>query len=239
MKITYIYHSCFSVELKEAVLIFDYFQGDIPKFPKDKPIYMFASHKHGDHYDKKIFNLVDQYENIHFILSNDIKMNEKYMMRLNIPQKAWDKIEYVAKNKSYVLNEQLTIDTLRSTDEGVAFMVTAYGHSIYHAGDLNWWTWNGETKAEYEQMTKAFCEEINKIGSRSFEVAFLPLDPRQEDKFYLGFDYFMRHVTTQIAIPMHWWEHPEVMTQLKEHVASQPYRNKIVELRKEGDNYEL
>ena len=36
------------------------------------------------------------------------------------------------------------IRTLKSTDEGVAFLVEAEGKSIYHAGDLNWWYWEGE-----------------------------------------------------------------------------------------------
>ncbi len=33
------------------------------------------------------------------------------------------------------------IRTLRSTDEGVAFVVHYAGKTIYHAGDLNWWHW--------------------------------------------------------------------------------------------------
>ena len=36
------------------------------------------------------------------------------------------------------------IRTLRSTDEGVAFVVHYAGKTIYHAGDLNWWHWEGE-----------------------------------------------------------------------------------------------
>lgn len=31
-----------------------------------------------------------------------------------------------------------------STDEGVAFLVTAEGRTVFHAGDLNWWHWEGE-----------------------------------------------------------------------------------------------
>ena len=33
------------------------------------------------------------------------------------------------------------IRTLRSTDEGVAYLVSYRGKRIYHAGDLNWWHW--------------------------------------------------------------------------------------------------
>ncbi len=46
MKITYIHHSSFSVEFEKAVFLFDYFEGDLPDFPKEKELEVFASHKH-------------------------------------------------------------------------------------------------------------------------------------------------------------------------------------------------
>lgn len=85
MKITYIHHSSFSVELERSVLLFDYFQGEIPEFDPEKSVYVFASHKHHDHYDKKIFELAERYPHILFILSGDIRMNSKYMDRIGIP----------------------------------------------------------------------------------------------------------------------------------------------------------
>lgn len=85
MKITYIHHSSFSVELERSVLLFDYFEGEIPEFDPEKSVYVFASHKHHDHYDKKIFELAERYPHILFILSGDICMNSKYMDRIGIP----------------------------------------------------------------------------------------------------------------------------------------------------------
>ena len=37
LKITYIHHSSFSVELENAVILFDYFKGTLPEFPAGKP----------------------------------------------------------------------------------------------------------------------------------------------------------------------------------------------------------
>ena len=61
MKILFIQHSCFVVEIENKVLIFDWFdkaritgyafQGILPEFSKEKEIYLFASHKHQDHFD--------------------------------------------------------------------------------------------------------------------------------------------------------------------------------------------
>jgi L-ascorbate metabolism protein UlaG (beta-lactamase superfamily) len=238
MKVTYIYHSSFCVELDHSVLLFDYFKGELPKFDPEKEIYVFSSHKHYDHFDKKIFNLALEYQNIQFILSNDIKMNEKYLERSEVPKVAWDKICYVKNNEVYQLKHksaELTLETLKSTDAGVAFILTTNGTTIYHAGDLNWWTWIGETEAEYDEMTKAFQDEMEKIERREFDVAFLPLDPRQEERFYYGLDYFMRHTQTKRAYPMHFWEKPEVIDQLIAMEVSEPYRGQIKKLGHEGD----
>ncbi len=239
MKITYIFHSSFCVELEQCILLFDYFKGTIPQFPSEKKIYVFVSHKHYDHFDRAIFTLASQYPNIQFILSNDLKMNEKYLERMEIPEVAWDKIIYVKKNDIIEFGEDFKVETLRSTDEGVAFIVTTQGKVIYHAGDLNWWTWKGETKEEYETMTKQFQDEIHRIENRYFDVAFLPLDPRQEENYYLGFDYFMKHTNTQKAIAMHFWEQPEVIDKIKQEPEAISYQERIIPFKEEGESYEI
>ena len=38
MKITYIHHSSFMAELDHAVLLFDYFEGNIPETDREKPL---------------------------------------------------------------------------------------------------------------------------------------------------------------------------------------------------------
>lgn len=72
MKITYIYHSGFTVELEKSILIFDYYKGELEKFDPNKQIYVFSSHGHPDHFNKDIFNLSKTYKNVTYILSHDI-----------------------------------------------------------------------------------------------------------------------------------------------------------------------
>ena len=239
MRITYIYHSSFCIELEHSIFLFDYFKGELPKFLKEKELYVLASHKHQDHFDHKVFQLAFEYPKVQFILSNDIRMNEKYMERVGIPKVAWEKIQFIKRNETYQLAKEITLETLKSTDVGVAFIITTEGKCIYHAGDLNWWTWNGETKEEYETMTKAFQSEIARIENRHFDVAFLPLDPRQEDKFYLGMDYFMRHTRTDRAIPMHYWEQPGIIDRFFALPQSEEYRQRIIPMKNEGELYEF
>ena len=46
MKITFIEHSGFMVEMEHTVLLFDYYHGKIPTFDKNKMLYVFVSHSH-------------------------------------------------------------------------------------------------------------------------------------------------------------------------------------------------
>ena len=57
MKVTYIHHSSFLVELEKVLLLFDYFQGNIPELDPEKDLLVFASHRHGDHFSPVIFAL--------------------------------------------------------------------------------------------------------------------------------------------------------------------------------------
>lgn len=247
MKITYIHHSSFSVEFEDekVVLIFDYYKGKIPLYDKDTRIFMFVSHKHFDHYSRKIFDLGNEYQNITFILSKEMKMNEKYMDRWNIPMVSRAKIKYVNYNEKYVFGEVYTnkdllnVQTLKSTDSGVAYIVECFGKSIYHAGDLNWWIWNELPESKNSDMTKRFKQEIDKLCGMSFDVAFLPLDPRQEDKFYWGFDYFMIKCNVKSAFPMHLWEKYEIIETLKQMSISDKYRDKIIDITEEGQTFEV
>ena len=54
MKITWIEHSSFLLELPERVLVLDYFGKSRLPLPANKPVTFLASHHHADHYDKAI-----------------------------------------------------------------------------------------------------------------------------------------------------------------------------------------
>lgn len=117
-------------------------------------------------------------------------------------------------------------------------MVQAEGRSFYHAGDLNWWTWEGEeTKEEYEDMTKRFQREIASIKGRHFDVAFLPLDGRQGSRYGWGFRYFAENVEADWLVPMHFWGDFSVVDRLLEDVSGSFYREKIVVLNCEGETF--
>lgn len=97
------------------------------------------------------------------------------------------------------------IQTLKSTDAGVAFLVECEGRIIYHAGDLNWWHWEGEPDAYNEHMKTAYLKEIEKLKDTPIDVAFVPVDPRLGEQYYYGIDGFAKRVDAKALIPMHCW----------------------------------
>jgi L-ascorbate metabolism protein UlaG (beta-lactamase superfamily) len=228
MEVTYIEHSCFSVELEKVILLFDYYKGGLPNFDEEKTIYVFSSHNHYDHFNISIFQLLKGYPNVKYVLSKDIKkkFGLKFFNTHGVNKDTYEKIEFIDSNKTLEISD-LKIETLNSTDEGVAFIITADNKSIYHAGDLNLWWWNGRDESKNENAREQFEKEIEKIKNRHFDVAFVVLDPRQENQFYLGLDYFMKNTDTDKVYPMHFWNDSSVIEKLKEMNCSEAYRDKI------------
>lgn len=227
MKITYLKHSGYVVEDAGRAMVFDYYEGNLPDFLEAVKLYVFVSHVHYDHFNPQIFQWKDQYPDIQYILSNDIE--EKGFKESCI---------FVGPGQEVVL-DGIKIRTLRSTDEGVAFLVQAGERRIYHAGDLNWWHWEEESRVYNEMMRRRFLHEMEKLEGESVDVAFLPLDPRQEEQYAWGFDYFMRHTRTGCAFPMHFWEEYEVYDRLIEDTRSEPYRQRVMKVSKPQQSFEV
>lgn len=231
MKITYIHHSAFMAETDSACLLFDYFEGALPEIPVEKALYVFASHRHGDHFSEVIFHLAEKYEKIKFILSSDI-------WKKRVPVELRDKAVSLAPDQVWE-DEIIKIETYKSTDEGVAFWCTVDGKEIYHAGDLNHWYWDGEDEEWNRDMTAAYRAEIEKMRGRTADVAFLPLDPRLEKYFYLGIDDFMKVADAKVIFPMHFWEQFDVGARLKVLPCSEDYRDRIAEIESVGQSFEI
>lgn len=216
MNVKFIAHSSFLIEMDKKVLIFDYCKGKLPRFDKEKEVYVFFSHGHEDHFNSEIFDLLSKYEKVFYILSNDIKVEPK------------ENFLFIGPNEERTFRD-LYIKTLKSTDIGVAFLIDVDFKKIYHAGDLNWWHWTGESE-EYNHLAEvSYKEELNKISNERIDVAFVVLDPRQNNEFYMGLDYFMEITNTSKVYPMHMWNHYEVIDKLKNMICSVSYKDKIVD----------
>ena len=226
MKVTYLSHSGFTVEDETAVYVFDYYKGKLPETEGEKPMYVFASHRHKDHFNPEIFEWEKDRPNIQYILSDDIEADPS-PNRLFLPPEKKVKIG------------QIKVETLRSTDEGVAFLVTTKDKRIYHAGDLNWWHWKEESIDYNRNMRKNYQKEIKKLSRKKIDLAFVVLDPRQGGAACSGIDYFMRNVKAGHVFPMHMWKDYGLTDRLLTSEISAGYRNRIHRIWEEGQMVEI
>lgn len=236
MKVTFIQHSCFTVEFENIVILFDYYDGRIPDF-SNKKIYSFTSHKHGDHFSLKLFELEDRYADVVYVMSSDVKVNERYLERKGIDTSIKCKMVTAKKDDEFQV-DGLEIKTLKSTDEGVAFLIKYQDKVIYHGGDLNWWHWLEDSDESKKQMKIDYTREIDKLKNPVIDIAFVPVDSRL-DKYYYGIDYFMRQTKTKNVFPMHLWEDYDLIYRLKKLEQTQEYKDRIIEVNDKGQCFEI
>ena len=224
MRITYIHHSSFLVELKQLSLLFDYFQGDV-KLPEGKPAVIFASHRHGDHFSPVIFDFAKERQDVYYVLSDDIWENRT-------PSGLRERILFAGPGQEFSLPwlSGISVRTFKSTDEGVAFLIRSPEGVIYHAGDLNNWQWEGEPKDWNRNMEVNYRRQLEAMKNEKIDVAFVPLDPRQGKDFYRGMDDFMKMVGAARVFPMHCWDDFTVISRLKAMEESKDYRDRIMEI---------
>ena len=198
MRVTFLDHSGFLVELPSVTLLFDRWKGGLPALRPDVPLLVFASHWHDDHFSPAIFSLnADAY-----ILGG---MDRPWLAKKGASPKTLERCISLSGNATCAPLPGVMVETLPSTDEGVAFLVTCDGQTVFHAGDLNWWHWEGEPdpwNPDMERNFKAFCKPLT---GRRLDLALLPLDPRQNDDGLRGANYFMEVARIRRFIPMHQW----------------------------------
>ena len=125
-----------------------------------------------------VLHWAEKYKNIHYILSKDCKMSPHFLQKHGFPDDIREKITYVSAGEKYQVDD-VKIETLRSTDAGVAFYVETRGATFFHAGDLNDWTWEGAGDLINGRMRREYRTQIKKLAGKPINLAFVPMDPRQ------------------------------------------------------------
>ena len=226
---TYLGHSGFILELPSATLLFDWYQGELPHIRKDKPLYVFISHIHGDHFRWDALSLAGQHPQAQIFLGYDRSMAsipqiDKALKSL--PEGIQDKMScFVGEQRLYSDDGKMLVESLRSTDLGVAFLVQIEGKTIYHAGDLALWT---RPRDEYMQRyvaalvdnpdgqidnyetyvwrnTELFRKCIKPLRGVTVDYGMLPLDPLAGDSGIKTVEEYLAVANFKAWSPMHLW----------------------------------
>jgi L-ascorbate metabolism protein UlaG (beta-lactamase superfamily) len=238
-EVWYLFNSGFAVKLGGRMLIFDYY--NFKPFEKQKgldggvinpvelkglDVTVFASHAHMDHFVPAVLKWGRDIPGLRYVLSYDINAGRT------------PNVTAVYPNAAYMAGD-IRVRTLKSTDEGVAFVAEADGLKIYHAGDLNWWHWEGEPENENKAMGKAYKTEIDKLKGETFDIAFVPVDPRLENEYLWGLDYFMKNCDAKVIFPMHFRNAYSVLDRLCADPAAESYRDRVVRITRRGERFEV
>ena len=215
MTLTYVFHCCFVLETDKSILIFDYWldlNSVVPPFlKKDKPVYVFSSHFHEDHFNSVIFEWRKQREGITYILSKDIYKHRRATKE--------DADVWLAKGGTWS-DGTISVWALGSTDSGVSWIIEIESHRIFHAGDLNNWYARflpeavpGETiySEEFDEDIDPIAHEKQYLGelkdirkiTDSFDVVMFPIDGRIGNGYTLGGRQFIERFKVGLFVPMH------------------------------------
>lgn len=235
----YLYHSGFSIETEQYLLIFDYYLDQVESAEKcrefgaigkkdlstDKKIVIFSSHNHADHFNPVILKWAQIRPDIQYILSSDIPQQNNEI-----------KVQYIDPYQEVQL-EDLYIKAYGSTDIGVSFLVRVDGKKFFHAGDLNCWSWWDDTEQGRKKAEAWFEEEIAKIKGEKIDIAFFPVDPRLQENYSTGAKYFIEQLSPDIFIPMHFDEGYDVIAQFAEEMKA--IHTKVISISERGQKFEF
>ncbi len=198
LEVTYLFNSGFVVKCGRDLLIFDYYLNPTVGLEQlmadSENVWVFSSHRHADHYNPVICDWQERVT--HYFLSDDIRY-ETGVHKI--------KQEKVVFMKPYEQADMKTlqVNSFGSTDEGISFSVEWKGWRIFHAGDLNWWHWKGDTPENIRMAAEGFKTELAKLQHLKLDIAFFPVDSRLEEYRALGAEAFCRTVQVDNLVAMH------------------------------------
>ena len=253
IRVTFVHHDCFVVELNETILVFDYIpkdalmdseppvylHGKMPILPEDKKLFFFVSNGNKDAFSEEIFSYYGKRSDSHFILPKDMGFMTKTKARYGIHGLFNHRIHRVGLRQNYEI-EGLTIYTLNPNTTGVAYLVEAEGITIYHAGDLNWTNWGVEQELYSHLSGSNYKRELKKLQNKHIDLAFVSLDQRLgQAGAKLGFKYFLEHVPSDLVFPMKLFVHYDLIPYLKEDPEIIRLRDKVIDVDREGIVFEI
>lgn len=214
------------METDSAYLLFDYYAGNtaLPDLSPEKPLLVLNSHSHGDHYSQKIFSICDRHKNVRYFPDCGIP----------VPSVEKEKCTFLKPHCIWQIPEiRGSLYTLASNDAGVAFSLDLMDEgrniSVYHAGDLNNWWWDGDR--EDQESERFYHNELALIRGKHYLAACIPLDPRIKG-WWKGIDDFMHAADADYIFPMHNFGNYTMPGKLKQADCSGTYRDKIADVQR-------
>ena len=230
-------HSGVAVETAGHLLIFDY-SDDRPVIGRRPGLgsgvveaeelageraVVFFSHEHHDHFWPDAIGWLQQAPGLRFVVSPEVaQVDRRYAARAGV-------VDVLAPDTERRVGA-LRIETLRSTDSGVAFLVEVDGLLIYHAGDHSSWSW-GRQAGEVDRFVE---EELRPLHGRVIDIAFQVADPRFSDTGWGGVVAFAHRLAPRLLVPIHLRGDYSKMDQLAEEIRASDFSGEFWKVTRRG-----
>jgi L-ascorbate metabolism protein UlaG (beta-lactamase superfamily) len=219
------------------MMILDYFkdshegfvQQALTSFPGR--IYILASHWHPDHFNREVMRWQQKRSDIQYIFSNDIRRKIIWMK--------FPGVAFLTKGKVWE-DDMIRVQAFGSTDVGISFLIDTEGKRIFHAGDLNNWHWNEESKPKYVQAAERnFLKEVALLADTTtqLDLAMFPVDPRLGKDYMLGAEQFVERIRTKVFAPMHFGDEYEKAQAFEAYAEAAGCR--FIGWKRRGERFEL
>lgn len=205
VEILYVHHNCFVLTLPDRTLLFDYpsaahrpegVETLVHEAIQGKPLYIFISHSHPDHFCPNTQELGKLAESTKYILSFDIpEMYPEFD-----PEEGMENALIVEPEERYALHD-MEIVPYESTDLGVGFLIRLQGKSLYFGGDVAEWAWPKQNKQALAFSVNHFQETLRSLAKEGVDLAFSNADQRLAN--WAGGEKFLREVQPRFFVPMH------------------------------------
>lgn len=203
-------------------MVFDYWRDGKedadPEFPEfldeidlTKKLYVFVSHFHKDHFNRAIFGWAARFPKVEYLVSRDVYKRCRHILSptsvYSGPKVSADRVHVLREGEEWS-SVGIDVHAFGSTDIGVSWLVEVGERRLFHAGDLNAWTWRDEsTEAEVEEQMHLYRNVLGHITAwldgRSVDFAFFPVDSRIGTGYAEGAREFVRSVDVKNFFPMH------------------------------------
>lgn len=190
-------HSGWGVKTKNHFLVFDYmFDAREPDRPglcngsvvpaelRDERVTVFASHEHGDHFDRRIFDWRERLPRTTYVLG---------FLADTLPPHV-----FIGPRETREV-DGMRITTIRANDAGVGFVVEVDGLVLFHAGDH---------ANRHRDRSGDFPPEIEFLRERGVkpDIAFLPVTGcsfGDQVAVEAGVEYALEKLRPALFLPMH------------------------------------
>jgi len=234
--IWYLGHAGWAIKTKNHLLIFDYVwaprTGNMPENPsladgfidpaeiKDCSVFVFVSHRHGDHFDPMIFEWEKSVKDIRYIFGWETGQNPQY--------------HYLTEPRTKNTIDGFEIFNINHEFDGIpegAFLVKGDGLLIFHSGD------HGTTG---EELNPLFRENIDYLAQQEqqIDLAFISqFGNREGGEVNNGDLYTIEKLGPKVTFPMHQGGGERFYRKFAEEARQKGTKTKVICAEKQGDKF--